>query len=343
MGYFINQIKDNVHNHYKYQYLDHLQAIIDLKDNYWSCYMQLICINDCSLPLGATVCSLNLPYQEVKDITFNLASDQSDAPSLVEYNKNYAKIYDSQFNIDISQNEFFKQDINNTKITCSIKMEIDPQILKNAGASFDQVAVDSLINETSEQKWDFSMYYTNTNLVQSNKTFNNQFGYTLNNGNDCLTKYRLVDVACNDYSANQDSITCLTTITSDTPFQVISAKVKFYYWLELDTEQRVLDSTLLVNNQLTNMLNIDFNQNTLFDFINNKVTLDSGGICGFYIPKMSHGYYELELLVNQDDNFTKLIIQNPFNFVKDMSNPYMGISHIEIDNIDDFKRTTFDD
>ena len=153
MGYSLDTIPESKsHPKNKYQYLDHVEAIVDIKYNYWSFNTQLYCINNFSLPPNLVVCCLDLPYQQIKDLTFNLATDQSSASSKVSELGSYAKIFESSFDVDVSNNELFKQDISNAKINCSIKMEIDPQILKEAGLKLDQDKVDGLINETSSQR-----------------------------------------------------------------------------------------------------------------------------------------------------------------------------------------------
>ena len=339
MSYTLEQIPASKgHPKNKYQYLDHVETLIEIKYNYWSFDMQLYLINNYNLPPGLIVGELDLPYQQVKDLTFNLATDQSEASKRVTELASYAKIFESKFDVDVSNNELFKQDISNAKINCSIKLEVDPQIIKNAGVQLEQERVDALISETSTQSWDFEMYYTNTNLINGSDKVLNQFGYALSNNHECMTKFRIVDVSSNDYSSNIEAINDLVTIQSDTVFQVISAKVKFYYWLDNQAEQKELETVLRPDRSLTKNLQLSVNRQSLYDYTNNKVTWDVGGITGFYIPKLSHGYYELELLINQDCNVNKFIIKNPFVFIKDVFDPYIGVSHIVITDVTDYKK-----
>jgi hypothetical protein len=104
------------------------------------------------LPPNVLLGNLKLPYQEVNEITFNLASNQSRAlADNYKYNE-YCHIYQTNTQINIAGNDFFKQDINNTKLNCTLNLELDTTSLKNAGINFDQQAIDQLIVEIQEQK-----------------------------------------------------------------------------------------------------------------------------------------------------------------------------------------------
>jgi len=337
MGYYINKM-ENTYNQYKYQYLDHMEATIDIRENYWDFATKLFCINDYNLPPSSLVANLEIPYQQVKDISFFLATDQSRAKDAVKYNKKYSHIYESNFSVDVSSNQFLKQDINNTKIDCSIKLEIDPQVLKNAGVSLPQDAVDSLIVETSEQRWNFSMYYSNTHIISGSEIISNINGYELVAGHDCGSKATIVEIGSNDYSTNNNSINDLVYLQSNMPFQIITGKVKFNYWLEDDPTCKTLETTLLLDRTMVNEITISLNQRTSYDFVNNKVLLDTGGILGFYIPRYSHGNYEVELQINQTNTLTKLIIKNEYVFLNNINNPHITSSRVRIDSLDGFER-----
>ncbi|MCQ2957143.1 MAG: hypothetical protein MJ233_04965 [Mycoplasmoidaceae bacterium] len=151
MAYFIKSF-ENKHNHYKYHYLDHMTTVIDIRDNFLVFAMDLFSINNFSLPINSLAGDLQLPYQQVSGISFNLASDQSKAKTDVEYNKDYARLYSSTFTIDTSQNELFKQDLNNIKIDLALVLYIDPEAAKGAGSDIQQQDLDNLMVETSEQR-----------------------------------------------------------------------------------------------------------------------------------------------------------------------------------------------
>lgn len=339
MGYYyIKPMADNVYNHYKYQYLDHISAIIDLKENYWQFYMQLFCINNCLLPVNTLNVSIHLPYQEVKSLSFNLASDQSQAQSSVSHNAKYCKIFENSFNVDVSQNQYFKQDINNQKISILVNLDLNPEPIKASSVDYNPQDLDGLFQETCEQKWNFSLYYSNTYVIKNNQQINNQYGYTLPNGDLALAKTRLVELTSQDYSQSTNSIINLVEIKSPNEFQLVSCKVKFYYWLDLETEAKNIETNILVDKKFSTTAVIKFTDCTLYDFVNNKAVIDPSGIQGFYIPKYAHGYYEIELLLSQEGNTSKFVIKNDFNFIKTMVKPYIGASSIFINDLKDFRK-----
>ncbi|MCQ3915245.1 MAG: hypothetical protein MJ195_00345 [Mycoplasmoidaceae bacterium] len=95
---------------------------------------------------------LSLPFQQVENIAFNLATDQTYAKVGVEHNADYSKIYSGYFTVDISQNEYLKQDLNNVKLNLELGLFIDPEAAKAAGSSLPQDLLDALIDETFEQR-----------------------------------------------------------------------------------------------------------------------------------------------------------------------------------------------
>lgn len=338
MSYVIKKIPENYINNYKYNYLDHLEAIVDLRDNYWDVDMQLYCINNSNLPLNTFTIDMQLPYQEANNISFNLASDQEGVKDKVDGNFDYAKLYESKFEIDVSQNEYLKQNLSNAKLTCIVNLEVDPQVIEKSGFTPDQEMLDGLITETSEQRVMFDLDYSNYYKVEKDAVIQNNYGYSLARGeSSCFSKIRLVDVTSNDYQDNTKSIVNLTTISSATLFQVLSAKVKFYYWLDYETVQNELEINLNIDTNLTNSIDINLQDKTIYDFVNNKVVVDPNGITGFYIPRFSSGYYELELKIYQDGNLNTFMIKNIFNFKQNINKPYIAIGNITINDLDGYK------
>ncbi|MCQ3907884.1 MAG: hypothetical protein MJ219_04150 [Mycoplasmoidaceae bacterium] len=191
--------------------------------------MTLFSINDFKLPINSLAGDLHLPYQQISNIAFNFASDQSHAKESVEHNADYCRIYTGTFDIDISQNEFFKQDLSNVPVDFDLSLFIDPEAAKGAGDDIKQEQLDPLINETFEQHWSFELYYTNTHYVQQKDIVQNITGYTLQNGNECVPIIRPINVASASFINLINPFNTLAHIESYTPFQVVSAKVKFYY------------------------------------------------------------------------------------------------------------------
>lgn len=341
--YFINEIQNNIWNHYKYHYLDHITTVIDIRDNYWSFAMDLFTINDFKLPINSLAGDLQLPYQQVTDIAFNFASDQSHAKESVVHNADYCRIYSGSFNVDISQNEFFKQDLDNVKIAFNLDLFIDPDAAKGAGEDIKQEQLDPLIDETLEQHWSFELYYTNTHFVQHSQSVNNVVSYSLPFGNECIPTFKSIDVSSALYVDLTNPFNTLAHLQSSTPFQIISAKVKFYYWIELSSECKELEKVLEIDRQPTNSLSIDINDYTIFDYVNNTVIFNPIGVKGFNIPKYSHGYYELELSVLQSNCTNKLIIKNDFNFTQSQAQPCVYIIHQRIDSLEGYKEIKFND
>lgn len=343
MSYYIKQIENNKYNHYKYHYLDHMTCVIDVRDNYWSFAMDLYDINNFKLPVDSLAGNLQLPYQTIQDITFNLNSDQTHAKDQVEYNRDYAHLYSTVFNIDVSQNELFKQDLENFKLNFQLSLFIDPEAAKAAGTDLKQDDLDALVNETSEQRWNFETYYTNTHIIEQNATINNITGYSLVFGHECLPTTRAIDVSCLHLDNLTQSFNELVSLQCTTAFQVLSAKVKFIYWLELETESKTLEKTLDIDRRSTNQTTICLNDNTYFDFENNKVIFDPLGVKGFNIPRFAHGYYEVELLLSQEETVNKLIIKNNFNFIENQTKPYVFVCEKTINSLEGFKEVIFND
>ncbi len=300
--------------------------------------MQLYAINNSLLPLNTFTIDMQLPYQEANNIAFNLASDQTDVGKKVDGNAEYAKLLESKFIIDTSQNEFLKQDLQNMKLSCLVKLIIDPQPIKDGGVNPTQQQLDGLITETSEQRVIFDLDYSNYYQIKKDATIKNNYSYSLSRGSSsCFSKVRLININSNDYSSNSYAINELATIASDTLFQVLIAKVKFYYWLDYEQEEKTLEFDLDISKQATNLINIDLNQNTIYDFINNKVVIDPSGIQGFYIPKYAKGHYELNLKICQDNIIHTFQILNDFVFNENINNPYVAITSTRIEDLDGFK------
>jgi len=341
MGYYIKQIPNNKFNKYKYGYLDHMETLINMKDHYWNFAMELYCADNSSLPLNTLTLDMQLPYQTVSNVQFNLASDQTGVKDKVVYNIDYAKKYIANFNVDISQNEFLKQKLSNAKIDINLQMQIDPDPISKASFGPKQEDLDGLINEYGEQRFNFFYYYTNTHKINKQGQVQNDYGFQLKGGNECVRRCALVNCVGDDLLYNKQSIIQLANINSLDDFQVLSAKVKFNYWIGEDTETKSIESELNVKSSLTKNINIEFTKSTNYDFVNNKVILDPLGINGFYIPKASHGYFELELKINQNNNINNFVITNNFVFDNVDVKPYIGCCQITINSLEDFKEILF--
>lgn len=341
MGYEIKKIEGNDYNNYKYHYLDHMCCVIDIRDNYWTFAVDLFSINNFKLPINSLAGDLNLPFQQIEDIAFNLATDQSYAKVGVKHNEKYSKIYSGYFSVDVSQNEFLKQDLNNTKIDLEMSLFIDPEAAKAAGSAISQDVLDVLINETFEQRWSFEMYYTNTYKVNQKGTIDNIYSYKLPNGNVCVPLIKEIAIDSENLSNLLNSFNKLATLASATPFQVLGAKVKFYYWIELLAEPKILEKTIEVDKVITNSLDINLNDYTIYDYVKDEVVFNPSGAKGFFIPKYSQGYYELELQVLQNAVLNKFVLKNNFNFVNYVGKPTIGITHRLINDISDFKEVIF--
>ena len=143
LNLYFNQLIDNE---------DHITTIIDIKESYLDFHIGLVYINDFRLTPNTLIGTLQLPYQEISNIEFNLASNQKQAKSSIPQNQKYPYVYSADFNVDISQNQFFSQDLNNNNVSCYINLQIDPQIIKSYSATLSKEAIDTLIKETLKQK-----------------------------------------------------------------------------------------------------------------------------------------------------------------------------------------------
>ncbi len=338
MQYFIKKLPEHDLNPYRYSYLDHLETFIDLRDNYWEFDMQLYVINNASVPLNSYTIDMQLPYQTASNIAFNLATDQTGVQDRVDGNKEYAKLFDAKFNIDISQNEYLKQNLENAKVNCTVALQIDPEPIEKASFSPDQEYLNGFINETGEQKATFNLDYSNYYQVVKDKQLMNNYGFSLGrHSSSCFSRVRLVDVSSEDYLNNTRAINKLTSIACETPFQVLAGKVKFHYWLDLTQEEKLFEANLILDGLETNQKDICLDQATSYDFVNDKVILNPAGINGFYIPKYATGYYEVELKFCQDGNVHTFMIKNDFNFLQNINEPYIAVSNVVINDLKDFK------
>lgn len=341
--YYINKIPNNI-NHYQYFYLDHIESIIVFKDNYWDFHIDLFTINDLLLPPNVLIGNLRLPYQEINEITFNLASDQTRATAIETYQyAKYCHIYQTDLEINIAANEFFKQEINNAKLNCLLNLQLDAQPLKNTGINFDQQAIDRLTIEIQEQKWDIEMYYSNSYLIERNGTISNIYGYQLAKDHKCLDKFNILNISCDDYSDNVAPIINLARIESMNPFQILSAEAKFVYSKKLEYNPKTYTTNLLIDRAYKNKLDISFISPTIYDYDNEQTTYDPYGLIGFYLPIDAEGYYELHLQLKQESNTVKIIIKNPFKFNNSSIKPHIIVSHILIDDLKDFKEVKLND
>lgn len=343
MSYFIKKIENNKYNLYQYHYLDHMTAVIDIRDNYWAFDIDLHSINDFSLPVNSLAGTLQLPYQQIEDITFTYNTDQSTAQSGVEYNKNYARLYSTHFEVDVSQNQYLKQDLNNIKLLMELSLYIDPEAAKGAGTDIEQDALDKLINETSEQRWSFEMYYSNTYLIQQNGAFDNINGFSLPFGHECIATSREIIVKTNLLNNLTQSFDNLVSLFSNAPFQVLTAKVKFNYWIGYDGQQKVIEKVLDIDRNVTTRCDINLNDYTLYDFDRDEIIFDPVGTKGFYLPKLSQGNYEVELQILQSNTISKVVISNNFNFITSEIKPYIVVAQRYIDNLDGFKEVNLND
>lgn len=341
MAYYINQIKDNVYNKYKYQYLDHAVGCIDLRQNIWDFNFKFIMINDCSLPIWSILMSVDIPYQQTKNIPLNLASDQTGASDLVKHNKKYAKIYESKFSLDISNNQYLKQDLNNIKLLTTMSFEVDAEQIKKSQAKISQEDLDGLIIETGEQRWSYEMYYTNTHFVNESTVINNPFAYQVLENGQCFPSTRPIISILNDYSLNDRPINDLIHFKSSTPFKVEECKVVFHYWIEGIAKEKTLETNVDVQKEFINELQICFDKNTTYDFINDTVVIDAEGIKGFYVPKHTKGYFQIELKLFQDNEIVKFIIKNNFDFQDEINKPHIDISNILINSLEGYKKVEF--
>ncbi|MCQ3908130.1 MAG: hypothetical protein MJ200_00790 [Mycoplasmoidaceae bacterium] len=73
------------------------------------------------------------------------------------------------------------------------------------------------------------MYYTNTHYINNNGLIDNPYSFKLPFGHTCFPLIKEVEVTSDNLYNLTSPINSLTTIMSNTPFQVLGAKVKFYY------------------------------------------------------------------------------------------------------------------
>lgn len=343
MNYYVKKIENNTYNKYKYHYLDHINCVIDIRQNYWTFAVDLFSINNFNIPINSLSGDMQLPYQEIKNIVFNLATDQSYAKKSVVHNADYSHIYSGYFNVDISRNEFFKQDLSNAKINFDLDLYIDPEAAKAAGSDIAQDVLDDLKKETNEQHWDCGMYYSNTYKVEKAATINNIVSYSLTSGHECIATTKQLEFISDELTNKKEPFNNLVLIKSQTPFQILFGKVKFSYWIELDSKVKTLEKNLTIDKNLNNLIDIKLDDYTFFDYEKNEVVFDPIGSKGFFIPKYSQGNYELELHILQDNVLNKFIIKNCFNFVKHEGQPMIGITHKIINNLDGYKEVIFND
>lgn len=341
MGYEIKKIENNTFNHYKYHYLDHMCCVIDIKDNYWDFQVDLYSINNFKLPLNSLAGDLNLPFQQIESIAFNLSSDQTNAKIGVKHNEQYSKIYSGHFSVDISRNEYLKQDLNNVKLNLELGLYIDPEAIKAAGSEISQDALDDLVNETHEQRWSFEMYYTNTYHIKQTGKVDNIHSYKMPLGNLCIPIVKEVNITSDVLTGMACPFNKLTSISSSTQFQILSAKVKFYYWIKTASEPKTIEKIIEVDKTPSNTIDINLNDSTIYDYEKNEVVFNPSGAKGFYIPEYSNGYYELELNILQNTTLNKFVVTNWFDFTNHIGKPIIGISHKVINDISDFKEVIY--
>lgn len=345
MAYFINKIPNSLYKNKQYHFIKGLDGTIDLRSNYWYLKLYLLSYNNFALPPNSLISTLRIPCQTINNITFNLCSDQSIKQKYKNINNQYCKVYEAICAIDISGNQYLKQNLSNAKINCQLNFEIDPlPISKISNNSINQTDLDSLINETYELEWNFDVYYSNTYYLSNNNSICECINsYHIDPNNQVNENKGIIKAIVNDYMDWKKPIINLVTLKSTEPFQVLKIKIKFFYQIDGISDQHSYELNLFKSNIAKYETSINCETKTLFNNTNNQIFSAINGIYGFYIPKYASGYYQINFNLLQNNNNVNFYINNPFHFSTNNNFPKIKILSKVFEQMDDFTKWIIND
>ena len=343
--YKVDKIPESSNSMQKYHFIKGMDGIIDLRENYWYLKLYLYSCNNFYLPPNSLLANLKLPYQSIKGITFNLSSDQDRKNKYKWEDSKYCKVYEAICTIDISSNKYLKQNLYDAKIDYQFNFEIDPEPISHiSNNSIDQRDLDSLINETYELEWNFSMYYSNMyQMSPDNLVCNCHNLYKIDANKKVVEEKSIVKAIVNDYTCYQKPIIKLATIKSTIPFQITNTIIKFFYQIDGDDKEYEFELKNFKSNQVGYETEIYCDFKTLFNEKSNLITNSFFGIKGFYIPKFSSGFYQISFNLSQNNNNIKFIITNPFHFATQNNFPKIKITTAKFENLNTFTNWIIND
>lgn len=338
MAYYVHELKDPEMFGNHYHIFRAMEGIIDIRNDYWYTKFYLYSSGYFNLPLNSILATYILPYQEIEGIPFNLCVDQDRLKHFEATNYLDCHIYEASHAINVANNPLLKSLLNNAQIRWQINFEIDPTPLSHVQHDITQEDLDSLINETSKMSHSFDMYYTNNyRFDDKHSKWNITNRYELQLDGTVKKHDNLISAIVNDYSKNKLPITLLATLKSNKQFQIIDIKIKFVYKVIGDEDN---EKTFEFNSYATEKdsyeANVYFDIKTLYDHTNKKVNNAIDGIKGFYIPKFSSGYYQINFNLYQDFNVASCVLINPFCFDVNNDFPKVLVTPIEIKSLEGY-------
>lgn len=343
--YKVDKIPESSNSFKKYHFIKGMDGIIDLRENYWYLKLFLYSCNNFYLPPNSLLANLKLPYQTIKGITFNLSSGQDKKNKYKWEDEKYCKVYEAICTIDISGNKYLKQNLQNAKINCQFNFEIDPEPISHiSNNSINQYDLDSLINETYEMEWDFNIYYSNIYQISTNNLVCDCRNlYKIDANKNVVEEKSIIKAIVDDYMHCQKPIIKLATIKSTIPFQIVNITIKFFYQIDGNEKEYEFELRNFKSNPISYETEINCDFKTLFNEQSNLITNSFHGINGFYIPKFSSGFYQVNFNLSQNNNNVKFIITNPFHFITHNNFPKIKITTTKFENLNTFTNWIIND
>lgn len=336
--YKVSKIPESFGSKNKYHFIKGMDGFIDLRENYWYLKLYLYSCNNFYLPPNSLLANLKLPYQTIKGITFNLSSDQDRKNKYKWEEVNCCKVYEAICTIDISCNNYLKQNLHDAKISYQFNFEIDPEpISRISNNTINQYDLDGLINETYGLEWDFNLYYSNIYQITTNNLICDcRNSYKIDANKKVTEEKSVVKAIVNNYMHYQKPIIKLAVIKSTIPFQITNIVIKFFYRIDGNNKEYELELKNFKSNLIGYEVEINCDFKTLFNEKSNFVSNSFHGIKGFYIPKFSSGFYQVNFNLSQNNNNVKFIVTNPFHFATKNNFPKIKITTAKFENLNTF-------
>ena len=181
------------------------------------------------------------------------------------------------------------------------------------------------------------MYYSNMYQISPNNLVCDCHNlYKIDANKKVVEEKSIVKAIVNDYMHQQKPIIKLVTIKSTIPFQITNTIIKFFYQIDGDDKEYEFELKNFKSNPVGYETEIYCDCKTLFNEKSNLIVNSFHGIKGFYIPKFSSGFYQINFDLSQNNNNIKFVVTNPFHFATKNNFPKIKITKAKFENLSAF-------
>lgn len=180
-------------------------------------------------------------------------------------------------------------------------------------------------------------------MSTNNLVYDCRNAYKIDVNKKVVEEKSIVKAIVDDYMYCQKPIIKLAIIKSTIPFQIINIIIKFFYQIDGDNKEYEFELKDFKSNSISYETEINCNFKTLFNEKSNFITNSFNGINGFYIPKFSSGFYQVNFDLLQNNNIIKFIVTNPFHFATHNNFPKIKIMTTKFENLNAFTNWIIND